>query len=89
MMDEWNKSRSLQPDHAAFERDAKQTDNSRERDDRRKAALDESLDRGLQDRFPGSDPVAVAAIQRPRSAPDLGNENTGFAKSAAQQRACP
>jgi hypothetical protein len=67
MMDERNKTRS-QPDHADFDRGTKQTDKSRERKDKRKAALDESLDRGLEDTFPGSDPVAVT--QPPPSARD-------------------
>ena len=31
----------------------------KEREKKRKEALDDALDRGLQDSFPGSDPVAV------------------------------
>ncbi len=40
----------------------------KERQDKRKKALDDALDRGLQDSFPGSDPVAVT--QPPPSARD-------------------
>ncbi len=69
MIDEGNSHRSLQPDHGDFERDAKtQTDKRRDRNEKRKRALDDSLDRGLEDTFPGSDPVAVT--QPPPSARD-------------------
>jgi hypothetical protein len=68
MMDESNTNRSRQPDHAKPERGAKQTDQSHGRSEKRKAALDENLDRGLEDTFPGSDPVAVT--QPPPSAHD-------------------
>lgn len=34
-------------------------DERKEREKRRQKALDDALDRGLQDSFPGSDPVAV------------------------------
>lgn len=40
----------------------------KERQEKRKKALDDALDRGLQDSFPGSDPVAVT--QPPPSARD-------------------
>jgi len=40
----------------------------KERQAKRKKALDDALDRGLQDSFPGSDPVAVT--QPPPSARD-------------------
>jgi hypothetical protein len=56
-MDEWNKSRALQPDHAGFERDAKER--KRRREDAEREKLDDALDRGLEDTFPGSDPVSV------------------------------
>ncbi len=69
MMDEWNRNRSLQPDHGDLERDGKvRTDKRRARNEKRKQALDETLDIGLEDTFPGSDPVAVT--QPPPSARD-------------------
>lgn len=40
----------------------------KEREAKRQKALDDALDRGLQDSFPGSDPVAVT--QPPPSARD-------------------
>ena len=40
----------------------------KERQAKRKKAMDDALDRGLQDSFPGSDPVAVT--QPPPSARD-------------------
>ena len=43
-------------------------DERKERQAKRKKALDDALDRGLQDSFPGSDPVAVT--QPPPSARD-------------------
>jgi len=52
MMDQWSRTRSLQSDHADFERQAKETRQSRGRNEKGKAALDESLDRGLEDTFP-------------------------------------
>jgi hypothetical protein len=69
MMEEWNKNRSLRPDHAEF---APHTEDEsakrRDREARRKQKLDEQLDQGLEDTFPGSDPVAVT--QPPHSAYD-------------------
>jgi hypothetical protein len=68
-MDEWNKNRSLRPDHAEFDRDAGEGGAKRqEQEAKRKQKLDEQLDRGLEDTFPGSDPVAVT--QPPPSARD-------------------
>jgi len=66
-MDEWNRTRSLPPERSAFDRDAK-VSKRREREEKRKQALDEELDRGLEDTFPGSDPVAIT--QPPHSARD-------------------
>jgi hypothetical protein len=43
-------------------------DKRRERAEKRKQALDDQLDQGLEDSFPGSDPVAVT--QPPPSARD-------------------
>ncbi len=67
-MDEWNRNRSLQPDRGDFVRDTKDRANSREQDAKRKKKLDDALERGLEDSFPGSDPVAVT--QPPPSARD-------------------
>ena len=68
MMDESSMNRSGRHDHGDSGRAAQETDKNRERNERRKQALDETLDRGLEDSFPGSDPVAV--IQPPPSAHD-------------------
>jgi hypothetical protein len=69
MMDEWNRNRPLQPDHGDFERyTADRERKRRERAEKRKKALDETLERGLEDTFPASDPVAVT--QPPPSARD-------------------
>jgi len=60
MIDEWNRNRSLPRDQADFERNAKEDANRRhERAERSKKILDDELDRGLEDTFPGSDPVVV------------------------------
>jgi hypothetical protein len=67
-MDDWNRNRPRQPDHPGVERDAKEADKGRARAERRKEALDDALDRGLEETFPGSDPVAVT--QPPHSARD-------------------
>jgi hypothetical protein len=68
-MEEWNKNRSLRPDHSAFARQSEdESARRREREARRKERLDEQLDQGLEDTFPGSDPVAVT--QPPHSARD-------------------
>jgi hypothetical protein len=67
-MDQWNRSRPLQPDHAGLQRDAKNGDAKLDGEARRKAQLDDALERGLEDTFPGSDPVAVT--QPPHSARD-------------------
>jgi hypothetical protein len=69
MMEEWNKNRSLRPDRTEL---APHTEDEsakrREREAKRKQKLDEQLDQGLEDTFPGSDPVAVT--QPPHSARD-------------------
>jgi hypothetical protein len=61
-MDEWNRSRSLQADEPGFEQDDadRGAKHARARDARRKAKLDDALDRALEDSFPGSDPISVA-----------------------------
>jgi hypothetical protein len=60
-MDERNRNRSVQPDRAGFEHDAKEYNKEREK-------LDDALEIGLEDSFPGSDPVSV--IQPPHSLRD-------------------
>jgi hypothetical protein len=69
-MDQWNKHRSIQPDIADLEWDDDDRDGKRrrERDAQLKDMLDKALDRGLEDSFPGSDPVSVT--QPPPSAHD-------------------
>jgi len=67
-MDEWNRNRSLQPESAEFERNAKDRDGKRDRHANRRKKLDDALERGLEDTFPASDPVAI--IQPPHSARD-------------------
>jgi hypothetical protein len=69
MVDEWSKNRPLQPDDADDERDDKdQAAKRRNREEKRKEELDEALERGLEDTFPGSDPVAIT--QSPPSVRD-------------------
>jgi hypothetical protein len=58
-MDEWNRNRPSPADDAGAEDDAAERHNRRERELTRKKALDELLDRGLEESFPASDPVAV------------------------------
>ena len=64
-MDE-HRNRSLQPDHTGFQRDAKDRDGRDKA--KRRDKLDDALERGLEDSFPGSDPVSV--IQPPPSVHD-------------------
>ena len=59
MMDEWNRNRRLRPGRAGFERDDDDRAGKRDRESQRKKALDDQLERGLEESFPGSDPVAV------------------------------
>jgi hypothetical protein len=68
MMDQWNRSRSLQRDGAGFEPDDEDRAARRDRESRRKKAFDDSLEKGLEETFPGSDPVAVT--QPPHSPHD-------------------
>ena len=67
-MDEWNKNRSLQPDVGGFEREDGGRDAKRRDQEERRERLDDALERGLEDTFPGSDPVSVT--QPPPSAYD-------------------
>jgi hypothetical protein len=59
VMDEWNKNRPLQPDADSVERDGKGRDRKRHDQEERRERLDEALEQGLEDGFPGSDPVSV------------------------------
>jgi len=69
MIDGWTKRPALQPDDAEFEEDAKARDmRGRAQEAERQKKLDDALERGLEDTFPGSDPVSV--IQPPPSARD-------------------
>ena len=69
MMDELNKNRPHRPGQAEL---TPSTDDEaakrREREAKRKEKLDEQLDTGLEETFPGSDPVAVT--QPPHSTYD-------------------
>jgi hypothetical protein len=59
-MDEFTRNRSPQAGHAASERDSAELQRKRrERNEKRKRSLDERLERGLEETFPASDPVAV------------------------------
>ncbi|MGO9698635.1 MAG: hypothetical protein ACLPX7_05150 [Xanthobacteraceae bacterium] len=69
MMDEWNRNRSQRADRGDIAPSGSDpATRRRERQERRKAELDDTLDRGLEDTFPGSDPVAIT--QPPHSARD-------------------
>jgi hypothetical protein len=66
VMDEWSKNRPLRANHASSPRERR---NGRlGENERQKEKLDEALERGLEETFPGSDPVSV--IQPPPSAQD-------------------
>jgi hypothetical protein len=79
-MDRWNKYRPQQVAYAGFERGAQDATESdlearrrakeekQAREARRLALLDEALELGLEESFPGSDPVSVT--QPPPSAYD-------------------
>ena len=59
-MDQSNKNQSPRPGDVEFAADSdSDSAKRRERDAKRKQKLDEQLDQGLEDTFPGSDPVAV------------------------------
>ncbi len=69
MMDKSNITRSQPPDHrASASRTRRKPAKTANGQIRCRQKLDESLDRGLEDTFAGSDPVAVT--QPPRSAHD-------------------
>jgi hypothetical protein len=71
MIEESSTSRPHPADHKAAERDEHGHDREakrREQAAKRKEKMDDALDRGLEDSFPGSDPVSVT--QPPPSARD-------------------
>jgi hypothetical protein len=68
MIDQWNRNRSAQPDHARIGHDDEDRAGKRDREAQHKKALDDRLEKGLEESFPGSDPVAV--IQPPHSPHD-------------------
>jgi hypothetical protein len=69
IMDHVNRNRSLQPGFGEFERDEKQRNTKlREQDAARWKKLDDALERGLEETFPASDPVAIT--QPPHNAHD-------------------
>jgi hypothetical protein len=67
-MDGWSKSRSLQPAAGDDRRAERPRDGRQRSEDERRERLDDALERGLEDTFPGSDPVSV--IQPPPSVYD-------------------
>jgi len=67
MMDAWKRYRP-ERDDAGFDRDDGDRAGRRDRESQRKKALDDRLERGLEESFPGSDPVAVT--QPPHSPHD-------------------
>jgi hypothetical protein len=76
MMDQWNKHRSRQVAYAGLEdtgrgeAEAKRREKEEKeaKEAKRHAVLDEALELGLEESFPGSDPVSVT--QPPPSAYD-------------------
>jgi hypothetical protein len=70
MTDQWSKNRPSQPDADTIERDDADSKAKRRREENaaHQRQLDDALDRGLEDTFPGSDPVSI--IQPPPSPHD-------------------
>ncbi|MGB7099646.1 MAG: hypothetical protein WBD95_12900 [Xanthobacteraceae bacterium] len=69
MMDEWNTSETIRTDRGGTARDDKNpATRRRERLERWKQELDDTLDLGLEETFPASDPVAI--VQPPHSSRD-------------------
>ena len=68
-MDHRNNNASLRTDDIDDEREQKSRElRRREQEAKRRGKLDDALERGLEDTFPGSDPVSVT--QPPPSARD-------------------
>jgi hypothetical protein len=60
MIDQWNSNRTPTPARGSdSEGENHGGDGKRRRDHAQKEKLDDALDRGLEDSFPGSDPVSV------------------------------
>lgn len=69
MIDRWHNGTAQSSGHDNGDCDDELDERDRKRREaERKKTLDEALDRGLEDTFPGSDPVAVT--QPPASARD-------------------
>ena len=68
MTDKSNKRRSPERERGDLEPDDEERAARRDRESERKKAFDDSLEKGLEESFPGSDPVAVT--QPPRSPHD-------------------
>ncbi len=73
-MDQWNKNRSLQPDAGGAARADGSREAKRRGQEERRERLDDALEQGLEDSFPGSDPVSV--IQPPSSVYDKNEAKT-------------
>jgi hypothetical protein len=67
-MDEWSRNRPLPAKQASSRRDVKRQNGRLNENQRQKEKLDEALELGLEETFPGSDPVSV--IQPPPSIGD-------------------
>jgi hypothetical protein len=68
-MDELNRNKPTRAEHGETEREEQERAGKRRaRAEKHKEALDDQLDQGLEETFPGSDPVAVT--QPPHSAHD-------------------
>jgi hypothetical protein len=68
MTDGWSRNGPLRASQAGSPRDVKRRSGRLSENERQKEKLDEALERGLEETFPGSDPVSV--IQPPPSAQD-------------------
>jgi hypothetical protein len=67
-MNERTTNRSLHRGGAATPRDESDQHDKRQEQNRRQGRLEDALERGLEDTFPGSDPVSV--VQPPSSVQD-------------------
>jgi hypothetical protein len=67
-MADWNSNRSASGASVQSRRQEKASEDKREREARRQKELDDALERGLEESFPASDPVAVT--QPPHSVRD-------------------
>ncbi len=69
-MEGWEKNRPLGPGDAPQETRLSRLEREREREEKHKEALEDKLERGLEETFPASDPVAI--VQPPHSVYDRG-----------------